>query len=259
MNFKATFFLFLCIPSLTIAQAIVGLKSQDYVNKLRHKAVLKITIFDKELNEVSVGSGFYLGRSGLILTNFHVLRDFLNKTDHKIQIQDKSGKRLESLTILNCNSSEQKDLCLLKSKPSKYYFPATGSKIGRGHQLTLIGHCGKKDFNIKEGKVIEYYKSTNNKFKLKYNELNYRTDLIQTSANQCPGDSGGPFYSSQGALLGIASIVFTNNSSSKEYNIGITNNEILSFIKRKSNPKKVLNERIIKETKSEAKLMKFLE
>ncbi len=238
---------------------IIGLKDQSYVNSLRKQATVRIAIFNKNLDEVSVGAGLYLGKKGMLLTNYHVLRDFLLNPEYKIQIKNSDGSLVKNLSVINCDKENQQDLCLLITKPNKNFFPILKTKVGTGHLLSLIGHCGKENFNIKKGKVLEYYKKDSNKFKLAQDELNYMTELIQTSARQCPGDSGGPFFSSQGELLGIASIVFKRNNSKKQYNIGITNNEILSFIKKKRNPKTVEKNRIIKGSKSEAKLLKFLD
>jgi len=260
MNLKFHLFLiFNFLPFVAFSQTIIGLKDQDFVNSVRKQATVRIAILDKNLDEVSVGAGFYIGKTGMLLTNFHVLRDFLLHPEYKIQIKKSDGSLVKRLSLLNCNQTNQQDLCLLNTKANKNYFPISNTKIGTGHLLTLIGHCGEGSFSIKKGKVIEYYKKDVNRFNLSSNELNYKTELIQTSAKQCPGDSGGPFFSGQGELLGIASIVFKKNSSKKQYNIGITNNEILKFIKQKRLLKAIDQKRIIKSSKSEAKLLKFLD
>lgn len=140
---------------------------------------------------MSLGTGFIIDSSGLILTNHHVIK---GADEVKVQFTEQDEDPTEAEII---GSDPELDLALLKVKTSKSlislplgnseslqvgeFVVAVGNPFGHGHSVTH-GIISAKDRKNPESNFSRY---------------------IQTDASINPGNSGGPLINLQGEVIGI--------------------------------------------------------
>jgi S1-C subfamily serine protease len=259
---KAFLYLTLYLFGLPLsAQNLSSLSSFDKMVKHRLKAVLRITVLDKDFKKLSTGAGFFIGVKGEFLTSDHILKEFFAKKDNIIQFKRHDGTYLNNVSILGCKNSKNIDACLLldNSQTKKSYFPRRSLKIGRGHPVAMIGFCHSDNHTSKKGVIIDYLKDTSSKFSTTSDDYNYKVRMVQTDVKQCPGDSGGPLFNSSGELVGMATNIFKSSQRNKQYNLSIHINELIGFMNAlKSTPVEIKAGRTLKSSKAKAKLFKLL-
>lgn len=244
-----------------MAQNLSSLRSVEKTITHRMNSVIRITIFDENLKVLTTGAGFYIGSNGDFLTSDHLINEFLKNDKNKIQFKKNSGDFLTRVTLLGCKNKKNIDACLLKDESSKKhpYFPMQEIKIGRGHQVSMIGFCDSDKHSSKMGRIIDYFEDLNSKFSTSREAYNQKVKMVQTDVAQCPGDSGGPLFNGSGELVGMATNIFKSTRAQKQFNLSIHNNELLSFIKNIDSKRVSLSEdRILKSSKAKAKLLNLI-
>jgi serine protease Do len=141
----------------------------------------------------SLGSGFIIDASGLIVTNNHVIK---NASDIQVQLTEKSKKTYKAKVI---GSDERTDIALIKIDAGKTpltivplgdsdkvevgeWVAAFGNPLGHGHSISK-GIISAKDRDIE----LE----------------NASYPFLQTDTNINPGNSGGPLVSTAGEVIGV--------------------------------------------------------
>jgi serine protease Do len=155
--------------------------------------------------EMSGGSGFIVDKSGIIITNRHVVLD--HKAEYVAVIDEKKKAKVKVLArdpindIAIVKIENDKDLPVLKLGDSDKVnlgetVIATGNTLGTFQNTISVGVISGLSRRIEALDVIE--KKTQN---LK--------GLIQTDAAINPGNSGGPLTDINGKVIGInAAMVF---------------------------------------------------
>lgn len=143
------------------------------------------------------GSGFFVTKTGWIVTNYHVAKAFLKDRSVPI-IKTIKGKKYRSKIYF---LDEANDLALLKinNPGNKIEFPylvldSDGPDIGE--KVRLLGSGGDEYFKSKDLIVLGL-------------NLNYRWELLCTSGIR-PGDSGGPIVDSGNRVVGVAAAYHTS-------------------------------------------------
>jgi len=140
----------------------------------------------------SLGSGFIIDSSGLIITNFHVIQ---NASDIQVQLTEKSKKTFKAKVV---GTDERTDIALIKINADTKltsvalgdsdkievgeWVAAFGNPLGHGHSISK-GIISAKDRNIELEN--SYY------------------PFLQTDTAINPGNSGGPLVSTAGEVIGV--------------------------------------------------------
>ena len=137
----------------------------------------------------SIGSGFQVSSDGLIITNYHVISQYVNAPEnHKIEYVTDSGSK-GLLELMNFDVIA--DLAVLRHpKPAKEYFPLNGKPLDKGVIAHALGNPG--DWGI-----IMVSGATNG-----FVEHSYE-DRVLFSGSLNPGMSGGPSLNDSGEVIGI--------------------------------------------------------
>ncbi|MDV3000657.1 MAG: putative serine protease HhoA [Chroococcopsis gigantea SAG 12.99] len=140
------------------------------------------------------GSGFIIDKSGVILTNAHVV----SKAD-KVTITLKDGRIFNGEVR---GSDEVTDLAVVKIDTKGESLPVAplgdSSKIQVGDWAIAVGNPIGLDNTVTLGIV-----STIGRSAAKAGIPDKRIDFIQTDAAINPGNSGGPLLNSRGEVIGI--------------------------------------------------------
>lgn len=148
-----------------------------------------------------VGTGFCVDAQGYILTNEHVVRDA-----KQIYVTADDGRTFPALVV---GTDPRSDLAMLKipaELPPVSF--AAGNEVSRGQWTIVLGNpvglsatgtmCMSVGIVSAVGRELP---------KLSEREGRIYSNLIQTSAEVNPGNSGGPLFDLQGNVIGMVTAV----------------------------------------------------
>lgn len=184
------------VVSITLLEKIENLKKD-----LKIKKETKYFLKDDEI-EVGGGSGFFVDKEGLILTNKHILAPYQN-VNYKI-ITD-TGKNFEAEIV---SRDPLNDIAILKVKNSnneKFPFLKMGdsSKLKLGQFVLAFGNVlGIFRNTVSSGIISGLSRAVKARPDPK-EPIQELRGLIQTDAAINPGNSGGPLVNMKGEVIGI--------------------------------------------------------
>jgi len=138
------------------------------------------------------GSGFIIDRSGIILTNAHVV----DQAD-KVTVLLKDGRTFQGKVQ---GADEVTDLAVVKIDGKDLPIAALGdsSQVKVGDWAIAVGNPLGLDNTVTLGIVSTLHRSST-----QVGIPDKRLDFIQTDAAINPGNSGGPLLNQQGEVIGI--------------------------------------------------------
>ena len=144
---------------------------------------------DSAQKQRSMGSGFIVDRTGLVVTNHHVVA---NADEIEIQLSDDRTFKADLV-----GSDERTDVALLRLRGGKN-LPAVSfgnsEKLEVGDHVVAIGNPFGLDHTVTSGIVSA---------KARRIGAGPYDDFIQTDASINPGNSGGPLFDLSGQVIGI--------------------------------------------------------
>lgn len=171
----------------------------------------------RQRNVSSLGSGFVIDASGLIVTNNHVIKDadeiFINFVD---------GTKLKVEKVLGVDAKS--DIALLQVKPEKPlkavkfgsskkarvgdWVMAIGNPFGLGGTVT-IGIVSAKNRDINAGPYDEF---------------------IQTDAAINRGNSGGPLFNMAGEVIGVNTAIISPSGGSIGIGFSVPSDTVVNIV-----------------------------
>lgn len=147
----------------------------------------------KESKTKSLGSGFFIRKDGVILTNYHVIEGI-----DKIIVRLSDGREFDA----ELTGKDQKtDLALLKIR-DKEPFPIVkfgdSDKLDVGEWVIAIGN----PFGLEQTVTVGIVSA-----KERIIGIGPYDDFIQTDASINPGNSGGPLFNIKGEVIGVNSTI----------------------------------------------------
>lgn len=150
----------------------------------------------------SLGSGVIVDPSGIVVTNFHVIK---GATDVKIALADK--REYEAEIILR---DEESDLAVLRVDPGNQEFAALSfgdsDDLEVGDIVLAIGNPFGVGQTVTQG-IVSALARTN----VGATDFQF---FIQTDAAINPGNSGGALIDMQGRVVGINTAIFSRSGGS---------------------------------------------
>ena len=150
-----------------------------------------------EEKQVSGGTGFFISKDGLILTNKHVVED----TEARYSLMMNDGKALEAEVLAR---DPFQDIAILKAKGESFNFIPLGNSdlINIGQEVIAIGNVLGEFQNTVSVGVVSGLNRVITAQGSAYGPENLQ-GLIQTDAAINPGNSGGPLLDLSGKAIGI--------------------------------------------------------
>jgi S1-C subfamily serine protease len=148
------------------------------------------------------GSGSLIGSSGEILTNFHVVKGqsqvaVVFKPAAEGSIPTRDDMKLGQVIKID----EVTDLALVRATDiPKGRTPirlGDSSEMAIGADVSAIGHPEDQAWTFTKGIISQY--------RIGFQWLDHKADVIQTQTPINPGNSGGPLISETGSLIGVNS------------------------------------------------------
>ena len=183
---------------------------------------LRRSFFGRNLLEVpqGSGSGFVWSKSGLVVTNYHVIR---NANRLLVELHDQTEWEAEVIGI-----APEKDLAVLRIKaPEESLFPlpvGDSSVLEVGRKVLAIGNPFGLEATLTTGVVSALGReisAPNNRI---------IRGVIQTDAAINPGNSGGPLLNSLGQLIGVNTAIYSPSGASAGIGFAIPVNTVADVV-----------------------------
>jgi Do/DeqQ family serine protease len=164
--------------------------------------------------ERSLGSGVIVDPSGLVVTNYHVIRD---ASEVRVALSDK--REFDATVVLK---DQRSDLAVLRIKDANERFPvlqfANSDALQVGDVVLAIGDPFGVGQTVTHGIVSALART-------QVGSSDYQF-FIQTDAAINPGNSGGALVDMNGRLVGINSAIATSSGGSEGIGFAIPANMV---------------------------------
>ena len=166
----------------------------------------------REQTTVAAGTGFIISKSGLILTNNHVID---GATKIEVSLFGEDNDQTYAAKLIGRDALTDSALIQLTEMPDH---PLPEAKFGDSAQMAAgdwvmaIGNPFNQGWTVTVGVVSATGRAMQG-------ESGRPNEMIQTDAAINPGNSGGPLLNLRGEVIGINTMIFTNGRA--EGNIGI--------------------------------------
>jgi serine protease Do len=166
----------------------------------------------REQTTRAAGTGFIIGKDGLILTNNHVVEE---ATKIEVALYAEDSDVTYRARLIGRDQLTDSALIQLIDKPNHALPEAKfgdSSQVAAGDWVMAIGN----PFGYAHTVTVGVISATERSFPVTTGRNN---DMLQTDAAINPGNSGGPLLNLRGEVIGINTAIITNARS--EGNIGI--------------------------------------
>lgn len=185
--------------------------------ELRRRSVFSLDVLEIPRGS---GSGFVWDRSGLVVTNFHVIA---GANGVRVTLQDGSEHEAEVIGV-----APEKDLAVLRllDPPDNLVTLPLGdsSELSVGRKVLAIGNPFGLDTTLTVGVVSALGREIRSP-----SERRIR-GVIQTDAAINPGNSGGPLLNSLGQLIGVNTAIYSPSGASAGIGFAIPVNTVREVV-----------------------------
>jgi serine protease Do len=184
------------------------------------------------------GTGFVIHEDGTIVTNWHVIRNIIDRKDGTLRVLFSNDSIYEAKIFNYDKTSDIAVLKIVNSEKKIFPFVEWGKKPLLGGHAIIIGSPISLDFSVSFG-IVSAIDRIIPKAAPPF------VPFIQTDAAMNRGNSGGPLFNADGKVVGINTLILTppNPSGAEVGSIGlgfaIDGQYAQNIIKRLENGKKI--------------------
>ena len=192
----------------------------------------------EEVQGFASGTGFVIDEDGTIVTNWHVIRNIIDKKDGTLRVLFSNDSIYEAKIFNYDKTSDIAVLKIVNSEKKIFPFVEWGDKPLLGGHAIIIGSPIGLDFSVSFG-IVSAVDRIIPKAAPPF------VPFIQTDAAMNRGNSGGPLFDADGKVVGINTLILTppNPSGAEVGSIGlgfaIDGQYAQMIIKRLENGKKI--------------------
>ena len=184
-------------------------------------AVAVVMVYDKNHEQISLGSGFFVTDDGKLVTNYHVI-DHPGVSEIRAQIPSTHAVYIAK-GIISGNRADDIAILQFDAKNTPFVKRGDSSVLKAGQKVIAIGAPLGLDNTVSEGVIS----NTERLFRDR--------KLIQFTAPISPGNSGGGLFDKQGLVIGVPSesIPGTKEQPGQNLNFAIPINLVSDIIAAK--------------------------
>lgn len=151
-------------------------------------SVTEVVSYNETGQPFAQGTGFVVGKDGIICTNYHVVR-----MAHAMKVIFHDGRSMDVTGIVDFD--RDKDYALLKVSATNLPTLALddSDQVNVGESVAAIGNPLGLKWTVSQG-IVSQMRSTDDK-------------MIQLDIAAAPGSSGGPLIDSDGKVIGIITAI----------------------------------------------------
>lgn len=177
-------FIFAILVAYLFIELGIPEKTTEKIAKENIQSIVLIETFDKDHKPLLQGSGFFITNDGLLVTNYHVIKDA-----KEIRAKLYNGAYYEPEEVKNV--CKDYDIALLKFDGKDFHPVKIGipGDLKLGEKVVAIGSPLGIQNSVSEGKISAISNQ----------------GIIQTDAAISSGSSGGALFNKKGKAVGITS------------------------------------------------------
>jgi len=162
------------------------------------------------------GTGFVISESGTVITNWHVVRNIIDKKDGTLRVLFSNDSIYEAKIFNYDKTSDIAVLKIVNLEKEIFPFVEWGDKPLLGGHAIIIGSPISLDFSVSFG-IVSAIDRIIPKAAPPF------VPFIQTDAAMNRGNSGGPLFNADGKVVGINTLILTppNPSGAEVGSIGL--------------------------------------
>lgn len=185
-------------------------------------AVVSIVMADKSGQPIAQGSGFVVSRNGLIVTNYHVIK---NGTSAVVKLPDGALFTVDGVLAFD----KKRDIAVIKAHGNNFKTVALGDsdRLQVGEEVVAIGSPLSLESTVSNG-ILSGIRSEGQDA---FGPVN---PLLQITAPISHGSSGGPLFNMFGQVVGITSAALVGGEN---LNFAIPINDVKPRLKSGSEPR----------------------
>ena len=170
----------------------------------------------KEEQGFASGTGFVISAEGTIVTNWHVIRNIIDRKDGTLRVLFSNDSIYEAKIFNYDRTSDIAVLKIVNTEKKKFPFVEWGKKPLLGGHAIIIGSPISLDFSVSFG-IVSAIDRIIPKAAPPF------VPFIQTDAAMNRGNSGGPLFDASGKVVGINTLILTppNPSGAEVGSIGL--------------------------------------
>ena len=165
-------------------------------------------------NAFQSGTGFVIEENGIVVTNYHVVANIIDKSNSKLRVLFSNDSIYEAKIF---NYDKTSDIAVLKIvNDENKIFPAItwGDKPKLGGHAIIIGSPIGLDFSVSFG-IISAVDRILPKASPPF------VPYVQTDASMNRGNSGGPLFDADGEVIGINTLILSPSTGTDIGSVGL--------------------------------------
>ena len=178
------------ITSVAAAQGDPSRKDIPAIAKAANESVVSIVMSDKDGKPLAQGSGFFVSKDGIVVTNYHVISEGSSAV---VKLPDGAFYVVDGVLA----SDKVRDIAVIKAHGQDFRTLKLGNsdRVQVGEEVVAIGNPLSLESTVSNGIVsgIRTAKELGGKF-------------LQVTAPISPGSSGGPLFNMTGEVIGITTL-----------------------------------------------------
>ena len=183
-------FLITIFPVLVAAQSATPRRGIPAIATAANGSIVSIVMSDKEGKPISQGSGFFVSKDGLIVTNYHVIAEGNSAV---AKLPDGAFYAVDGVLRFD----KARDVAVIKAHGQNFQTLTLGNsdQVQVGEEVVAIGNPLSLDSTVSNGIVsgMRAVKEDGGKF-------------LQITAPISTGSSGGPLFNMDGGVIGITTM-----------------------------------------------------
>lgn len=165
--------------------------------------------------ESDTGSGFFISTDGMIVTNYHVIKDASIIT---VSLHDGSVYEAQLL-----GADDENDIAVIKISPTadaelEILSFGDSESLVVGQKVIAIGNPFGYDRTLVTGIISGLSRP------IRDENGRVLLGMVQTSAPINPGNSGGPLLNTEGDVIGINTSIYSTSGTSQGMNFAVASN-----------------------------------
>ncbi len=225
--------IFLVALVVALSSPVTAVSDLTELVKLIQPAVATVVVYDVNANVANLGTGFFIDKTGVLITNHHVL---VGKFSAEVRTAD--GSTYPIKTVIAENPATDLVKVRVDIPPEKIHWLSVSAEPPLVAQhVVVVGSPMGLEQSVSDGIVSSV------------REIPGLGTFYQMSAPISPGSSGSPVVNLQGKVVGVATFQFLQGQN---LNFAIAGNSILDL--KNDKPGQSLSEWAFKQSNQKARL-----
>lgn len=183
-------FLIVLTAPQRVGQSVPSKKDIPAIARVANGSIVSIVMSDKDGKPIAQGSGFFVSKDGLIVTNYHVIAEGSSAV---VKLPDGAFYLVDGVFAFD----RARDVAVIKAHGQKFRSLTLGNsdQLQIGEEVVAIGNPLSLESTVSNGIVsgIRVVKEEGGKY-------------LQITAPISPGSSGGPLFNMVGEVIGITTM-----------------------------------------------------